>query len=69
VEKFGKKMWKKIGVEKTWISVEKCQREKKRDKFPWKNITYLVVVRSSLFEHVPSPLPSEQLSLPSRLQY
>jgi hypothetical protein len=44
VEKFGKKMWKKIGVEKTWISVEKCQRGKKRDKFPWKNITYLVVV-------------------------
>ncbi len=36
-------MWKKIGVEKTWISVEKCQRGKKRDKFPWKNITYLVV--------------------------
>jgi hypothetical protein len=23
--------------------VEKCQRGKKRDKFPWKNITYLVV--------------------------
>jgi hypothetical protein len=43
VEKFGEKMWKKIGVEKTWISVEKCQRGKKRDKFPWKNITYLVV--------------------------
>jgi hypothetical protein len=37
-------MWKKIGVEKTWISVEKCQRGKKRDKFPWKNITYLVVI-------------------------
>jgi hypothetical protein len=33
VEKFGKKMWKKIGVEKTWISVEKCQRGKKRDNF------------------------------------
>jgi hypothetical protein len=24
-------------------SVEKCQCGKKRDKFPWKNITYLVV--------------------------
>jgi hypothetical protein len=43
VENFGKKMWKKIGVEKTLISVEKCQRGKKRDKFSWKNITYLVV--------------------------
>jgi hypothetical protein len=47
---FGKKCGKKIGVERTWIndleevkSVEKCQRGKKRDKFPWKNITYLVV--------------------------
>ncbi len=44
------KMWKKIGVEKAWIndleevkSVEKCQCGKKRDKFPWENITYLVV--------------------------
>jgi hypothetical protein len=44
------KFWKKIGVEKTWIndleevkSVEKCQCGKKRDKFPRKNITYLVV--------------------------
>jgi hypothetical protein len=43
----------KIGVEKTWIndleevkSVEKCQCGKKRDKFPWKNITYLVVVET-----------------------
>jgi hypothetical protein len=50
VENFWKKMWKKIGVEKTWIndleevkSVKKCQCGKKRDKFPWKNITYLVV--------------------------
>jgi hypothetical protein len=40
----------KIGVEKTWIndleevkSVEKCQCGKKPEKFPWKNITYLVV--------------------------
>jgi hypothetical protein len=44
------KFWKKIGVEKTWIneleevkSMEKCQCGKKHDKFPWKNITYLVV--------------------------
>ncbi len=44
-------MWKKIGVEKTWISVEKCQRGKKGDKFPWKNITYLVVKAKELFEH------------------
>jgi hypothetical protein len=49
------KFWKKIGVEKTWIndleevkSVEKCQCGKKRDKFPWKNITYLVVIMSSM---------------------
>jgi len=48
---FLEKMWKKIGVEETWIndleevkSVEKCQCGKKRDKFPWKNITYLVVI-------------------------
>ncbi len=47
---FGKKV-EKICVEKTWIndleevkSVKKCQCGKKRDKFPWKNITYLVVV-------------------------
>ncbi len=40
----------KIGVEKTSIngleevkSVEKYQCGKKRDKFEWKNITYLVV--------------------------
>jgi len=39
----------KIGVEKTWISdleevkrMAKCQWGKKREKFPWKNITYLV---------------------------
>jgi len=52
VEKFGKKMWKKIGVEKTWISVEKCQHGKKRDKFPWKNITYLVVPGPIGLSHV-----------------
>jgi hypothetical protein len=53
VENFGKKMWK--GVEKTWIndleevkSVEKCQCGNKRDKFPWKNITYLVVIYSNI---------------------
>jgi hypothetical protein len=28
-------------------SVEKCQCGKKRDKFPWKNITYLVVASST----------------------
>ncbi len=45
----------KIGVEKTWIndleevkSVEKCQCGKKRENFPWKNITYLVVVTGCL---------------------
>ncbi len=45
---------KKIGFEKTSIndleevkSVEKCQCGKKRDKFPWKNITYLVVAEVS----------------------
>jgi hypothetical protein len=48
--KFLENFWKKIDVDKTWIndleevkSVEKCQRGNKRDKFPWKNITYLVV--------------------------
>ncbi len=48
--KFLEKNVEKIGVEETWIndleevkSVEKCQCGKKRDKFPWKNITYLVV--------------------------
>jgi hypothetical protein len=39
VENFWKKMWKKIGVEKVWKNVS----GKKRDKFLWKNITYLVV--------------------------
>ncbi len=41
----------KIGVENTWInyleevkSVGKCQCGKKRDKLPWKVITYLVVL-------------------------
>jgi hypothetical protein len=50
VENFWKKIWKKSRGEKTWIndleelkSVEKCQCGKKREKFPWKNITYLVV--------------------------
>ncbi len=44
----------KIGVEKTSIndleevkSVGKCQCGKKRDKFPWKNIIYLVVAEVS----------------------
>jgi len=39
----------KIGVEKTWVndleelkSMAKCQCGKKRENFPWKNITYLV---------------------------
>jgi len=63
VKNFGKKMWKKIGVEKTWIndleevkSVEKCQCGKKRDKFPWKNITYLVVLRASPTQNCKQPL-------------
>jgi hypothetical protein len=45
----------KIGVEKKWIndleevkSVVKCQCGKKRENFPWKNITYLVVVTGCL---------------------
>jgi hypothetical protein len=40
----------KIGIDKTWIndlegmkSVEKCECRNKCNKFPWKNITYLVV--------------------------
>ncbi len=44
------KILEKIGSEKTWIndleemkSVEKCECGKKRNKFLWKNITYLVV--------------------------
>ncbi len=47
---FLEKNVEKIGVEKTWIndleevkSMEKCECGKKRNKFPWKNITYLVV--------------------------
>ncbi len=51
---FLEKNVEKIGVKKTWIndleevkSVEKCQCGKKSDKFPWKNITYLVVNKSA----------------------
>jgi hypothetical protein len=47
---FLEKKLEKIGVEKRWINgleevknVEKCECGKKRNKFPWKNITYLVV--------------------------
>ncbi len=45
-EKNVEKNWRWKNVDK-WLgevkSVEKCQCGKKRDKFPWKNITYLVV--------------------------
>ncbi len=47
---FAKKCGKKVASKKALIkdleevkSVEKCQCGKKREKFPWKNITYLVV--------------------------
>jgi hypothetical protein len=47
-------MWKKLALKKTWIndleevkSVDKCQCGKKCEKFPWKNITYLVVTKCS----------------------
>ncbi len=56
-------MWKKIGVEKTWISVEKCQRGKKRDKFQWKNITYLVVASATADCSINNPKEVMHVSL------
>ncbi len=50
LEKVLEKNVEKIGVEKRWTndleevkSVGKCRSEKKRENFPWKNISYLVV--------------------------
>ncbi len=40
----GKFLEKNVEKNWRWKSVEKCQCGKKRDKFPWKNITYLVVL-------------------------
>ncbi len=54
-ESFLDKNVEKIGVVKTWIndleevkSVEKCECGKQRNKFPWKNIAFLVVCHSLL---------------------
>jgi hypothetical protein len=70
---FGKKCGKKVTSKKAWIndleevkSVEKCQCGKKREKIPWKNITYLVVA-VLLFSTYLSPCATADWKLWTRL--